>query len=74
MRTLELIFKSSDDKTKTLSINYASGDLTAEEVQSKMEAIAGMKMFAKDGANPYEKPLAARYKTTQVEPVFDSRK
>ncbi|GAF37211.1 DUF2922 domain-containing protein [Lentilactobacillus farraginis] len=74
MRTLELIFKSSDDKTKTMSISYASGELAGEDVKKKMQEIAGLGMFDKDGVNPYQTPLAAHYKSTEIEPLFDTRK
>lgn len=30
MRKLELVFKTSDEKLKTLSINYANGELTGD--------------------------------------------
>lgn len=74
MRTLELIFKSSDDKTKTMTISYASGNLAGEDVQKKMQAISALGMFDKDGVNPYQTPIAAQYKSTEIDPLFDIRK
>ncbi|EEI71878.1 DUF2922 domain-containing protein [Lentilactobacillus hilgardii] len=74
MRTLELIFKSSDDKTKTMTISYASGNLAGEDVQKKMQAISVLGMFDKDGVNPYQTPIAAQYKSTEIDPLFDTRK
>uniref|UniRef100_UPI00403F79C0 DUF2922 domain-containing protein n=1 Tax=Lentilactobacillus hilgardii TaxID=1588 RepID=UPI00403F79C0 len=74
MRTLELIFKSSDDKTKTMTISYASGNLAGEDVQKKMQAISALGMFDQDGVNPYQTPIAAQYKSTEIDPLFDTRK
>ena len=73
MKKLELIFKSSDDKTKTFTLNYAAGDLTAEKVTAQMDAIAALKLFDKNGVNPYATALAARYVETTASPLFDRR-
>lgn len=73
MRTLELVFKSSDDKTKTLSISYAQDGLKGVDVQKKMQEIASLNMFDKDGVNPYQTPVAAKYKRTEIDSLFDTR-
>ncbi|KRK87998.1 DUF2922 domain-containing protein [Lentilactobacillus sunkii] len=73
MRKLELVFKSSDEKLKTLSINYANGDLSAETVTKAMEDISKLKMFDRDGVDPYATPIAAQYRKTEINKLFDTR-
>ncbi|WP_283680481.1 DUF2922 domain-containing protein [Lentilactobacillus sp. Marseille-Q4993] len=74
MKKLELVFKASDNKVKILSLNYASEDLSGQAVKEQMDIIAGLKMFDRNGVNPYAQPLAARYSQNFVEPLFDNRK
>lgn len=73
MRKLELVFKSSDDKLKTMVINYASDTLTADDLKARMEQIAALNMFQKDGINLYSTPVAAQYRDTQIQSLFDNR-
>jgi hypothetical protein len=73
MRTLELIFKSADDKTKTISINYASGNLVGADVQKKMQQITELGMFDNNGVNPYQTPIAAQYRRTEIDKLYDTR-
>lgn len=73
MRKLELVFKTSDEKLKTLSINYANGDLSKEAVTKAMEDISKLKMFDHDGVDPYATPIAAQYRKTEINKLFDTR-
>lgn len=73
MRKLELVFKSSDDKVKTMTINYASDSLDNVKVQEQMQQIAALNMFQKDGINLYATPVAAQYRSTTIDPLFDNR-
>ncbi|GAY72038.1 DUF2922 domain-containing protein [Lentilactobacillus kosonis] len=73
MSKLELIFEASDKKIKTLQLNYAKDGLTASVAKAQMDKIAALKMFDKDGVNPYVKPVAARYSETLRNTIFDNR-
>ncbi|AEB72826.1 DUF2922 domain-containing protein [Lentilactobacillus buchneri] len=73
MRKLELVFKTSDEKLKTLSINYANGELTGDTVNKAMTEIAKLKMFDRDGIDPYATPIAAQYRKTEIDKLFDTR-
>jgi len=73
MSKLELIFESSDHKIKTLQLNYAKDGLTDKVALAQMNKIAALKMFDKDGTNPYVKPVAARYSATMRNTIFDNR-
>ncbi|KRL20331.1 DUF2922 domain-containing protein [Lentilactobacillus kisonensis] len=73
MKKLELVFKSSDDKLKTMTINYANDTLEGTDVQKQMSQIAALNMFQKDGVNLYATPVAAQYRSTNIESLFDNR-
>lgn len=73
MRKLELVFKSEDQKVKTLRLNYVSGKLDNEALQSAMNRIGALKMFRVNGMNQYQVPVAARYIDTNTETIFDTR-
>ncbi len=74
MKKLEMVFKSSDDKTKTFTLGYASQNLSEEVVTQQMKAIADLKLFDRNGVNPYATPLAAKYVDTVTQEIFDTRK
>ena len=73
MRKLELVFKTSDEKLKTLSINYANGELNGDTVNKAITEIAKLKMFDRDGIDPYATPIAAQYRKTEIDKLFDTR-
>ncbi|TPR43665.1 DUF2922 domain-containing protein [Apilactobacillus micheneri] len=73
MKKLELVFKSEDQKVKTLRLNYVSGKLDNEALQSAMNRIGALKMFKVNGMNQYQVPVAARYIDTNSETIFDTR-
>ncbi|TPR26150.1 DUF2922 domain-containing protein [Apilactobacillus micheneri] len=73
MKKLELVFKSEDQKVKTLRLNYVSGQLDNETLQSAMNRIGALKMFKVNGMNQYQVPVAARYIDTNSETIFDTR-
>lgn len=73
MRKLELVFKSSDEKLKTLSISYANGELNEDTVSKAMADISNLKMFDRDGVDPYATPIAAQYRKTDITKLFDTR-
>ncbi|GAA6236882.1 DUF2922 domain-containing protein [Apilactobacillus micheneri] len=73
MKKLELVFKSEDQKVKTLRLNYVSGQLDNEALQSAMNRIGALKMFKVNGMNQYQVPVAARYIDTNTDTIFDNR-
>ncbi|UDM32044.1 DUF2922 domain-containing protein [Lentilactobacillus laojiaonis] len=73
MKHLELVFATSENKLKTLSLNYANEDLDAGTVQKAMNQISELKMFEKDGIRYFDKPVAARYAENVVDPIFETR-
>lgn len=73
MKKLELVFKSEDQKVKTLRLNYVSGKLDNETLQSAMNRIGALKMFKVNGMNQYQVPVAARYIDTNTDTIFDNR-
>ncbi|WP_105957260.1 DUF2922 domain-containing protein [Apilactobacillus quenuiae] len=73
MKKLELVFKSEDQKVKTLRLNYVSGKLDNETLLSAMNRIGALKMFKVNGMNQYQVPVAARYVDTNTETIFDTR-
>ncbi|TPR50376.1 DUF2922 domain-containing protein [Apilactobacillus micheneri] len=73
MKKLELVFKSEDQKVKTLRLNYVSDKLDNETLQSAMNRIGALKMFKVNGMNQYQIPVAARYVNTNTETIFDTR-
>jgi len=44
-KTLEMVFKSSDDKSVRISIDNARGDLTPAEVKAVMDKIIAESIF-----------------------------
>ncbi|TPR13071.1 DUF2922 domain-containing protein [Apilactobacillus timberlakei] len=73
MKKLELVFKSEDQKVKTLRLNYVSSKLDNEALLSAMNRIGALKMFRVNGMNQYQVPVAARYVDTNTETIFDTR-
>ncbi|TPR41455.1 DUF2922 domain-containing protein [Apilactobacillus micheneri] len=73
MKKLELVFKSEDQKVKTLRLNYVSSKLDNEALISAMNRIGALKMFRVNGMNQYQVPVAARYVDTNTETIFDTR-
>ncbi|TPR37635.1 DUF2922 domain-containing protein [Apilactobacillus micheneri] len=73
MKKLELVFKSEDQKVKTLRLNYVSSKLNNEALISAMNRIGALKMFRVNGMNQYQVPVAARYVDTNTETIFDTR-
>ncbi|UQS84941.1 DUF2922 domain-containing protein [Apilactobacillus apisilvae] len=73
MRKLELVFKSEEQKVKTLRLNYVSGTLDNNALISDMNRIAALKIFQVNGMNQYQIPLAARYVDTKTDEIFDTR-
>ncbi|TPR51084.1 DUF2922 domain-containing protein [Apilactobacillus micheneri] len=73
MKKLELVFKSEDQKVKTLRLNYVSSKLDNEALISAMNRIGALKMFKVNGMNQYQVPVAARYVDTNTETIFDTR-
>ncbi|GHW01546.1 hypothetical protein lacNasYZ03_12330 [Lactobacillus nasalidis] len=68
---LQLTFKSSAGKKKTLNLPYAVKGLSAEAVREAAGVIAGEDVFVKDGEVLYDEPLAANYIERTVTGVFD---
>lgn len=69
MKSLNLIYKGSLGKTHQLKLNYVKEGLTKDEIMTQMKALAGSKLFAKDGEQLYAQPIAAKYITTTEETV-----
>lgn len=73
MKHLELIYHNSEAKLTTMRLTYAQENLSEATTRAAMEKIAELKMFDKDGVNPYAEPVAARYVETTSAPIFDNR-
>lgn len=67
---LQLTFKSSAGK-KNLNFASALPNLTADQVKAAASAIAGEKLFVKEGEILYDAPLSAKYIERNVTTVFD---
>ena len=68
---LQLTFKSSAGKKKSLNLPYAVKGLSADVVREAAAAIAGEGVFVKEGEVLYAEPLAANYIERTVTGVFD---
>ncbi|MGN1406929.1 DUF2922 domain-containing protein [Lactobacillus sp.] len=68
---LQLTFKSSAGKKKNLNFTSALPNLTVDQVKAAASAIAGEKLFVKEGEILYDAPLSAKYIERNVTTVFD---
>lgn len=72
MRNLELVFKSDENKVKTIKLSYASSTLGEAVVKNAMDRIAKLEMFQKDGVNLYNTPVCARYVEIKKYPIYQA--
>lgn len=70
-KRLELMFATSEGKSRVLGINQPALNLEPEVVEAAMEAIIAQDMFELEGVKLYTKPLGARYVTRTVEDIFE---
>lgn len=73
-KTLKLIFKNDHHKVSTLSLPYASVNLTEAEVKEVMDTIAKENIFAKEGVGLYTEPQAVQYVERTINPIFTTAK
>lgn len=71
MKTLNLTFKGSLNKTHTLKLRYANNNLDAKTVKAAMEQISQANLFEKGGEALYLTPVSAKYVTTTEDLLFD---
>ncbi|MGX6486641.1 DUF2922 domain-containing protein [Aerococcus sanguinicola] len=70
-KNLELNFKNSLGKSTRITVANPRLDVTAEEAQSAIEAIAGADAFVTpEGAIVYDEAVSARYVTRQVDELY----
>lgn len=70
-KVLKLVFKDSEYKTGTITIQDPKPDLAKETVQAAMEKIAATGAFGKAGVTFYSIVDSAKYYTTQSDELFD---
>ncbi|MDD6416598.1 MULTISPECIES: DUF2922 domain-containing protein [Lactobacillus] len=68
---LQLTFKNSEGKTKSISFPNAVKDLAEDVVRGAMADIAKEDVFVKKGVSLYHEPVAAKYIERNVATVFD---
>lgn len=69
-KSLELKFKTSMGKSKTLIVHDPILDLTPEAAQAAMASVSQLKMFVIDGVDPYAEAEAARYVERVTTSIF----
>jgi hypothetical protein len=73
MKRLELVFRNGAGKKVIMEPHYFAHDLSAEQVQTCMEAICEANIFADDyGVDMYVEPAEARLVETQTTKVYDA--
>ncbi|MDN6194130.1 MAG: DUF2922 domain-containing protein [Alkalibacterium sp.] len=68
---LELKFKTSEGKTRTLSVNQPTLGLEPTLVQEAMEAIAAQNIFEQEDVQLYNQVQSARYVTRSTNDLFE---
>lgn len=56
MKQLEMVFKSQNNKVRTLRLSYVNQELDAIKVKEAMTKIAELKMFKQNGEYLYVTP------------------
>lgn len=69
MKSLELTFKSTDMRLKTLRLKYVNADLSAEDIHDLMTQMAAAKLFAKGEVELYRDPVGATLVETTKTPL-----
>ncbi|MBS6066608.1 DUF2922 domain-containing protein [Limosilactobacillus fermentum] len=70
MKTLNLTYKGSLNKTHILKINYANGQLDEATVRQAMTQIANLKLFKKGEEELFVTPVSAKVVNTDEEVLF----
>lgn len=70
MKQLELLFKSADNKNRTLRLKDPKEGLAPETVQQAMNRIVQADAFYLDDAKQYDTPVGARYVERIVTDIF----
>lgn len=69
--TLELLFKTSDHKRKTVRFKRPKENLTEVEVKPALSAIQSVKIFkGLEGVDPYAEVLGAQYVKREVVGIY----
>ncbi|MFB9769743.1 DUF2922 domain-containing protein [Lactiplantibacillus modestisalitolerans] len=74
MKTLDLSFKTSQNKVHHFKVHYANDNLAPAVVQQAMADLVTAKLFSKNGENLLAEPLAAKYVETVETPVIEAPK
>ncbi|MDN6627070.1 MAG: DUF2922 domain-containing protein [Pisciglobus halotolerans] len=69
-KSLELKFKTSIGKSKTLTIHDPILDLSPEAARAAMASVSQLGMFIIDGVNPYAEIESARYVERVTASIF----
>ncbi|MCF6515225.1 DUF2922 family protein [Lactobacillus sp. S2-2] len=70
MKQLEMVFKSQNNKVRTLRLSYVNEELNEEKVKEAMNKIAKLRMFKQNGEYLYETPVSANYTETNDYSIF----
>lgn len=70
MKQLEMVFKSQNNKVRTLRLSYVNQELDAIKVKEAMTKIAELKMFKQNGEYLYVTPVSANYTETKDQSIF----
>ncbi|XEO93580.1 DUF2922 domain-containing protein [Latilactobacillus sakei] len=73
MKELNLEFKTSVNKNKTLRLRQVNESLTPEVVKAAMIKIADANLFEKDDVQLYKIPVAAKYVERIETPIFSNK-
>ena len=69
-KVLKLVFASSQNKNKTITLNNPKDGLDEATVKSAMDKIAAAKAFDLDGVVIYDTVVGAKYYTTETDDIF----
>lgn len=70
MKQLEMVFKSQNNKVRTLRLSYVNQELDAIKVKEAMTKIAELKMFKQNGEYLYVTAVSANYTETKDQSIF----
>ncbi|MEJ1321182.1 DUF2922 domain-containing protein [Latilactobacillus sakei] len=73
MKELNLEFKTSVNKNKTLRLRQVNESLTPEVVKATMIKIADANLFEKDDIQLYKTPVATKYVERIETPIFSDK-
>lgn len=70
-RKLVATYKSSDGKHSRFTYKNPTTDKSSEEIKEMLELLTLLDIFERDGVNPFEEVISAKYVETIETPIFD---